>query len=82
MDGATDVQSGRISTGSPGGDGGRDEHPGDCADVWPAHGAVADLLTHRTTEDPRGLSAALGEIGGTVCSRSAISGRAAAVARH
>ena len=38
MDGATDVQSGRISAGSPGGDGEGDEHPGDCADVWPAPG--------------------------------------------
>ena len=33
-----DVQSGRISAGSPGGDGGGDEHPGDCADVRPAPG--------------------------------------------
>ena len=41
MDSATDVQSGRVSADSPGGDGGWDEHPGDCADVWPApgHGA-------------------------------------------
>ncbi len=38
MDGATDVQSGRIFAGSKGGDGGGDEHPGDCADVWPAPG--------------------------------------------
>ena len=33
-----DVQGGRISAGSPGGDGGGDEHPGECADVWPAPG--------------------------------------------
>ena len=38
MDGATEVQSGRISAGQKGGDGGGDEHPGNCADVWPAPG--------------------------------------------
>ena len=41
MDGATDVQGGRISAGSPGGDGGWDEHPGGLPGVRPApgHGA-------------------------------------------
>ena len=38
MDGATDVQGGRISAGSPGGDGGWDEHAGSSPDVWPAPG--------------------------------------------
>ena len=38
MDGATDVQSGRISAGSPGGDGGWEEHAGSSQDVWPAPG--------------------------------------------
>ena len=38
MDGATDVQSGRISAGPKGGDGGWDEHAGSSPDVWPAPG--------------------------------------------
>ena len=42
-----DVQSGRIFASSPGGDGGGDEQPGDCADIRaaPGHGAQnASLL--------------------------------------
>ena len=41
MDGATDVQGGRISAGSPGGDGGWDEHAGNSPGVRsaPRHGA-------------------------------------------
>ena len=38
MDGATDVQSGRISAGPKGGDGGWDEPAGSSPDVWPAPG--------------------------------------------
>ena len=48
MDGATDVPSGRISAGPPGGDGGGGEHPGGCTDfrAAPGHGAQdAGLLS-------------------------------------
>ncbi len=38
MDGATDVQGGRISAGSPGGDGGGDEHSGGGAGIRAALG--------------------------------------------
>ena len=38
MDGAMDVQGGRISTGSPGGDGGGQEHSGGLQRAWPAPG--------------------------------------------
>ena len=38
MDGARDVQSGRISAGTPGGDGGGDEHPGSGTDIRAAPG--------------------------------------------
>ena len=41
MDGATDVQRGRISAGSPGGDGGWDEHPGSSPGVRSAPGHCA-----------------------------------------
>ena len=37
MDGATDVQRGRISTGSPGGDGGWDEHAGSSPGCFGLH---------------------------------------------
>ena len=38
LDGARDVQRGRLSTGSPGGDGGGDEHSGSLPGVRPAPG--------------------------------------------
>ena len=54
MDGAMDVQSGRISAGSPGGDGGGQEYSGGLQRVWPAPG-------HRAQDagllGPAGLSA-------------------------
>ena len=46
MDGATDVQGGRISAGSPGGDGGGDEHPGDCPTFGLHRDTVRKMLAY------------------------------------
>ena len=55
MGAATDVQGGRISTGSSGGDGGRGEHPGGCAGVRVASGLGAQ---YAGAISPAGVSAA------------------------
>ena len=66
-DGATDVQSGRISAGSPGGDGGEDEHPGGVADLRAAQcpGAQdAGLLAPPGDRRPATASEPFDKLGG------------------
>ena len=56
LDGARDVQRGRISAGSPGGDGGGNEHPGSLPGIWvaPGHGAQdAGLLGAARVSTPK-----------------------------